>query len=289
MKGINAIVLFEKTFGFFGIHRRENIFMESIKLRLIKKFPRHYGRYWAIKEKCLEPWKRRMILKNKPLFLGNKDQDRWVIEEVFYNSKRERFFLDLAASDGFRASNTLVLEKQFAWDGLCIEANPQLFKKLCKERKCKCLNVCVDEECRRVEFLLNGPISGIVDNDTENCFEKRKKLILRAREKNNTITMETKTLHEILEENNAPKIIDYFSFDVEGAETRILKNFPFHLYTFLAITIERPSPELNNLLFANGYVFVKNHKVDSFYVHSSIPDINEIYKEPFSQVPPKSW
>ena len=263
--------------------------MESIKLRIIKKFPRQYGRYWSLKERCLEPRKRRMILKNKAIFLGNKDQDHWIIEEVFNNSKRGRFFLDMGASDGFRSSNTHILEKSFGWNGICIEPDPQLYKKLCKERKCKCLNVCIDEKSQQVEFISNGPISGIVGDDTDNCFEKRKELILRARKTNNTTIIETNTLYEILEEHNAPKIIDYFSFDVEGAETRILRNFPFQSYTFLAITIERPTPELNSILFKNGYVFVKNHKVDSFYVHSSIPNINEIYKEPFSQVPPKNW
>ncbi|MCD4781583.1 MAG: FkbM family methyltransferase [Candidatus Omnitrophica bacterium] len=258
-------------------------------MRLIKKYPRQYGRLWGIREKFLEPWKRRMVEQNKSLFLGNKDQDRWVIEEVFHNSKRGRFFLDLAAADGFRANNTLILEKHFGWNGICIEPNPDLYKQLCKDRACTCLNVCVDEKCRQVEYILNGPISGIVADDTENCLEMRTKLLTRARKKKDIVTLETKTLHQILEENNAPKVIDYFSFDVEGAETRIIRNFPFHLYTFLALTIERPDAELNKLLFDNGYVFVKNHKVDSFYVHSSIPNINEIHKEPFSQLPSKSW
>ena len=58
--------------------------------------------------------------------------------------------------------------------------------------------------------------------------------------------METYPLATILKKYNAPGVIDYFSFDVEGAETRILRSFPFDEYTFLSLTtIERPTPELN--------------------------------------------
>jgi hypothetical protein len=59
------------------------------------------------------------------------------------------------------------------------------------------------------------------------------------------------------------------------------------------MTIERPTPELNKLLFDNGYVFVQNSKklnpFDTFYVHHSIEGFDSIIKEPFEQVPPKEW
>ena len=129
------------------------------------------------------------------------------------------------------------------------------------------MNVCIDGENQQVEYLYNEGRGGIIDDDTDNNLEQRRDLILKYRGENKTSIFETRTLHEVLEE----------------------KNFPFNLYTFLALTIERPTPELNNKLFNNGYIFVKNYKVDSFYIHSSISNLNEIYKEPFSQIPPKIW
>ena len=92
-----------------------------------------------------------------------------------------------------------------------------------------------------------------------------------------------------MDEFNAPETIDYLSLDVEGAETRILRGFPFHKYKFLAMTIERPTVELNELLFKNGYVFVKNSTMDSYYVHNTISNLNLIKKDPFKQIPPKDW
>ena len=94
---------------------------------------------------------------------------------------------------------------------------------------------------------------------------------------------------------NSPKIIDYLSLDVEGAETRILERFPFDKYTFLTLTIERPTLKLEKLLFQNGYVFVKKSKkngkdtFDSFYVHKSIPNYDNIKKEKYSPTPRKDW
>ena len=41
------------------------------------------------------------------------------------------------------------------------------------------------------------------------------------------------SLQEILKKAKAPKIIDYLSLDVEGAELEVLKNFPFKKYKFL--------------------------------------------------------
>ena len=55
------------------------------------------------------------------------------------------------------------------------------------------------------------------------------------------------------------------------------------------MTIERPSKELNDLLFRNNYVFVKNYKVDTFYVHKDLIKKINIKLNKFEQVPPKSW
>ena len=106
------------------------------------------------------------------------------------------------------------------------------------------------------------------------------------------LKLKTKTLEYVLDHFNAPKIIDYLSLDVEGAEERILSNFPFNKYTFLAMTIERPTPKLEKILFDNDYVFVMKSKklqYDTFYVHKSIPNFLKIIKEPYSPTPRKNW
>ena len=220
-------------------------------------------------------------------FYSQKGQDAWVITEVFHY-KTNGYFIDLAASDGKHLSNTYALEKHLNWTGICIEPNPFFYEKLITNRQCVTLPVCVDYTNHKVLFRIdNGLLGGIIADDTDNNYAIRKKAIQRAKRKRGILTLQTKTLQQILEENNAPHIIDYLSLDVEGAETRILREFPFEKYIFLAMTIERPSPELNALLFQNGYVFVKNYKYDSFYVHKTIANLKNIEKTEFEQIPRK--
>ncbi|MDP1729378.1 MAG: FkbM family methyltransferase, partial [archaeon] len=98
-------------------------------------------------------------------------------------------------------------------------------------------------------------LSGIIGNDTDNKIGET--FILR----------KTKTLFEILEKYKAPKIIDYFSFDVEGAETRIFKNFPFDKFIFLLINIERPSKLLTDILKRNGYICIGGNPCDRYFIY----------------------
>jgi len=229
-------------------------------------------------------------------FIGQKNQDEWVIEHVF-NYKKDGFFIDLAAGDGKTINNTWLLETVLNWTGVCIEPHPRFIGELRKNRACTIVDKCVDYKEHTIEFRTdNGLGSGVIADDTDNNEALRASAIQTARKNYCVRKMETVTLEQILVQTHAPNIIDYLSFDVEGCETRIMRNFPFHKYTFLAMTIERPTAELNEKLFNNGYVFVRNsdsmsnrYAYDSFYVHQSIANLDRIEKMPFSQIPKKDW
>ncbi len=194
-------------------------------------------------------------------------QDKWVIEQIF-DYEENGFFLDLGAGNGIYVSNTYALEKHYGWKGICIEANDELFNELKKNRKCFCDHSCVDGRKHNIKFVnsclgrRSNPWyyyrSGIVDEDTDNKYAA------------DFIVKETTTLLDILKKYNAPKIINYFSFDVEGAETRILKDFLFDRYIFLSISIERPSKLLNSILKKNMYVVVGSDSLDILYIHKSL-------------------
>jgi len=223
-----------------------------------------------------------------PHRLSDRGQDRWVIDEVF-RGKENGFFVELGAADGFCDSNTFVLEKQFGWQGLCIEPNPKLFARMTShyKRKCTCVPLAVDAESGMREFLLDGQRSGLLVAEADFSSHQRASAVKAARREGRAELVETLSLAAIFDRYAAPPTIDYFSFDVEGAETRILRNFPFDRYKFLALTIERPTAELNHLLFQNGYHFVRNSLYDSFYIHRDLPNFGEIKRRPFEQLPPK--
>lgn len=207
-------------------------------------------------------------------------QDYWVINEVFLG-KKNGYFVEVGAADGLHINNTYLLEKKYSWSGICIEANPYHFKKLQANRNCTLLNICVDEFFGEVEFYLDNLISRIITKQDSNL-----------RKLENIVTLKTVPLKEVLDECNAPKIIDYLSMDVEGAETRILRNFPFQEYCFLSITIERPSEELQSILTKEGYIVIKAIPgMDYYYIHESYQEkyydnLRKFYR---SQYMPSLW
>ena len=224
------------------------------------------------------------IMHRSP-FKAQKGQDRWVIFTAL-PFKRKGFFLELAAADGITHSNTYALEKLFGWNGICVEPNPVFFESLRKRRRCTVDSTVISDKREKVSFRIdNGQLGGIIAEDTDNNPGARAEQLSGA----DIITLDAITLTELLDSYDAPNIIDYFSLDVEGSEERIIKSIDFDKYQFNCLTIERPTPKLNETLFKNGYVFVKNHRFDSFYIHSSLAEKRKIHCQPFEQIPAKDW
>ena len=131
------------------------------------------------------------------------------------------FYVDLAANHPIEASTTYDLE-QLGWRGLCIEPNPQYVNLLRQQRKCSVLPHVVDSTEHAVTFQLDGTMGGIADGRFDN----------RAHTGKEVQRLSTRTLHSILREASAPRVIDFLSLDVEGAETAVLSpSFMWSEYT----------------------------------------------------------
>jgi FkbM family methyltransferase len=195
--------------------------------------------------------------------LSQTGQDFWVIGEVF-NEMRNGFFVEVGAADGVTLSNTCLLERDYGWMGICIEADPCYFASLKEARSAICVNACVDGTAHEVEFAQRKLLGGIHADGLDNEPGRT------SGESYSTVRMMTRPLVEILREQLAPPLIDYLSIDVEGAEERILGSFPFESYRFHCMTVERPKPALRKVLADNGYVVIKEIPgYDVFYVHRS--------------------
>lgn len=166
-------------------------------------------------------------------------QDEWVIAKT--QGKRGGYFVEIGAHDGIRHSNTLTLERDFGWSGSLVEANPELHRRLVRNRSMmRCVRAAVGE-CNegRVRFLLGDSYGGLsrhMPNDWLQEHELRKTPDLWV----STLCLRDVLLHEC----NAPRHIDYLSIDVEGAEYSILKSFfeyqaqTERRYTIDLITVE---------------------------------------------------
>lgn len=53
----------------------------------------------------------------------------------FYKNAKNKYFVDIGASDGIELSNTYLLEKEYNWKGICVEPIPYRFNDLCNNRK----------------------------------------------------------------------------------------------------------------------------------------------------------
>jgi len=189
------------------------------------------------------------------MYYSQAGQDKWVLDQI-----PSGYFVDVGAHDGIVSSNTYALERA-GWTGLCIEANPSVYKTLTFNRQNCCNRVVSDKE---------GTLGFYVDKVAHGG-----------------IQIHCSRLVDILDEIAAPSVIDYLSVDVEGHELNVLVGMDFSRYQVNLITIEHnlymegPSrkQEIFTYLTKQGFVRVKedvlcldpnyyNLPYEDWYAHS---------------------
>ena len=191
-------------------------------------------------------------------------QDKTVLH--LFKGKRGGFFVDLAANDAVILSNTLTLEQQYEWSGVCIEANPKYFEKL-YHRKCQLVQAAVGRvDNERVDFNFRDEFGGVVGSAFDN----------KDGEVGVVKTHATVSLQHVFNDLSVPEVIDYMSLDIEGAEEWVFETYPWDMYTILVLTVERPKEKLKQLLSLHGYTYVCDHGDwgDQLWIHSTFPEMN---------------
>jgi FkbM family methyltransferase len=200
-------------------------------------------------------------------------QDEFVIELL--GRRRGGYFFDVGASNGLDSSNTLRLEREFGWRGLCVEANRRFFRQLERNRGCVCVNACLYDREGTFAFLDKaGTLGGVVDDFHPGQLDiamRIRRLARDAQGRPPTAEVRTVTIEHVLEAAGAPPVIDYWSLDVEGAELRLLQSFPFGRWTFDALTVEHnnvPAARraIREFLESRGYRFAGAIAIDDCYV-----------------------
>ena len=201
-------------------------------------------------------------------FHSQAHQDR--IVHMLLGKKKEkdsppRFFIDLAANEPIVLSNSRALERDFGWNGLCIEANPVYWQALVQQRRCKVIGAAISKGAGRMKFrtVLRGGdkgaaakvardgsrLGGLVGDEFDNKGEKCETTC-------NEFTALTLPLSDVLPALAVPSRVDYFSLDIEGAEYMAMLSFPWEQYRFTIMTVERPKARLKELLSRHGYEYV---------------------------------
>eukprot|EP00568_Trieres_chinensis_P003681 CAMPEP_0183311134 /NCGR_PEP_ID=MMETSP0160_2-20130417/35325_1 /TAXON_ID=2839 ORGANISM="Odontella Sinensis, Strain Grunow 1884" /NCGR_SAMPLE_ID=MMETSP0160_2 /ASSEMBLY_ACC=CAM_ASM_000250 /LENGTH=298 /DNA_ID=CAMNT_0025475623 /DNA_START=37 /DNA_END=933 /DNA_ORIENTATION=- len=184
------------------------------------------------------------------------------------NHMKSGIFVEMGANNGIN-SNTLKLEQNLGWNGVCIEAGPTNFQKLQLARpNCSNVNAVVaDQEGHTIfrEFPEGGLYghSGIVDMRSKEAWDA---LIQAHKAKFVDHKVKTSTLSQIFQKQNLTHI-DYFSLDVEGAEMIILQKYPFQQHPVNLWTIESNKldrKELVNFMARKGYSCAHYDKINTF-------------------------
>ena len=196
-------------------------------------------------------------------------QDKNVVE--FYKGKLGGYFVEIGAYDGVALSNTLALEKQYGWKGICVEPLDTRFEKLVLNRTAHCCNLAVYNESNLdVSFDIeadSGMLSGISTHIDAHKYVVNKN--------KRTVKVKTISLNDLLVKYNAPNFIEYLSLDTEGSEYEILRTLDFSRWAFGLIDVEHNHIEprrsmIKKLLLANGYEYIGPNAFDDSYKLASL-------------------
>ena len=198
------------------------------------------------------------------------NQDKHVL--WVHGKKKNGFFVDVGAHDGREWSNTYILERDYDWKGICIEAHPTTYSKLIKHRnltKTACVHAAVYNVPGREVTFVTPDKAGIhsgIDIHLTNFLSDGTKITKDA----SKILLKTRTLTEILNEQKAPHFIDFLSLHTVGSEFFILQGVNFRRYTFAYISlhhnfVEPQRTQIRRYLERSGYVFVRQNKSDDDY------------------------
>ena len=200
---------------------------------------------------------------------GQLGQDLWVLRRTGF--KYGGFFVDVGASDGVLMSNTFLLEKTYRWRGICLEPNRDTFPRLVRNRDCTCRPECAYSESDKVlPFVPAGPFGSLeefADSDSHGP--------LRGPARPRTHDVCTISLNDLLEQEDAPRDIEYVSIDVEGAEYEVLRAFDFDRWRVRHWTVEHNFADsrgkVARLMRSRGYTRMRKHIEDWYFLPGDAP------------------
>ena len=181
--------------------------------------------------------------------------------------KKNGYYVEIGANDGIAQSNTLQLELFHNWTGVLIEPVPVTFAKLQRNRSKRRNHLertaCVgfDYEKESVELIFSGLMTtpSRLESDISDAesHAARGRAFVKPAEKAlamQKILVPAMTMTEVLKRARAPKVIDFLSLDVEGAELEVIKGLDFSQYAIHWMLIEsRDLARMSTFLEPLGY------------------------------------
>ena len=199
---------------------------------------------------------------------GQVMQDVWALFEL--DGKRDGYFVDFGATNGTTMSNSLILERNMDWTGIVAEPNPVFHDNLARARNCHISHKCVHSVSgEKMDFIMAArPMFSRLEVASDGLDFEDGGI-------DDRIAVETITLNDLLDEHDAPAVVDFISIDTEGSELDIMSAFDFSKRHVRLFAIEHNHEERRDHIFdlmtAQGYVrrLPELSKFDDWYIHES--------------------
>jgi FkbM family methyltransferase len=158
-----------------------------------------------------------------------------------FGGRRDGVFVDVGAHDGETYSNTLFLEEERGWSGLCIEPNPSVFERLAARRAATCVAVAVGATEGTAEFLaISGygeMLSGIRDQYAPAHLARIDRELAQHGGEAISHRVPVRRLDALLQEHELTHV-DLLCVDVEGAEADVLGSVRLRDFGVSAVIVE---------------------------------------------------
>lgn len=202
-------------------------------------------------------------------------QDLFVL--FITKNKQKGFFVEFGVMDGKFASNSYLLEKEFAWNGILAEPGKKFHDAIRANRTCYVDHRAVAGKTGQIlqfqEMTSNEGMSGL----TNYFDQKEMHYHTRSNTSSTFYEVETISLNDLLDQYRAPDHIDYISVDTEGSEPAILEEFDFHqrcvdFWTIEHNHLDSARNKILDIMTHNGYCRIMEpySKYDDWYIRKEL-------------------
>lgn len=189
--------------------------------------------------------------------------ERYYIDN--HKPDRKGFFFECGAHDGIHMSQTYTLESEYKWKGILVECHRGLFSLLKDSgRESILVNQCIGLPDAKSYFLekSKGHVghSQLIEDPDVDVSQK------------DLISVNTKSVEQILIENHAPKIIDYMIIDVEDSYETAIQGIDFENrdIRFLAIEMNVSQTKIIDYITSKGFTLIKQIQTDFLFKKNDI-------------------
>jgi len=199
----------------------------------------------------------------------------------YINPDNNGFYIELGANDGISQSNTFRLQHHFDWQGLLIEPSPINYQKCIDNRSFRHKPTIVCAACVSPDYkekfveivdanLMSAALNLDLDSDQLLDHTNSGLQYLNSPKHSFIYGAVAKTLTQILNEIDAPSLIDFLSLDVEGNELSVLKGICFEKYRikWILVEVRKNDSSVQSFLEENGYMYIAT--LQSCSTHSDI-------------------